>query len=47
MGFLAWLKVIAENGQTIGDIVRECFRDWFSGMGKHPARSVPAQSSGD
>ncbi|HWZ55916.1 MAG TPA: radical SAM protein [Verrucomicrobiae bacterium] len=47
MGFLAWLKVIAENGQTIGDIVKECFSEWLSGMGKQPARSVAAGSSGD
>jgi len=40
MGALAWVKVIGENAQTICDIVKEGFRDWFSGMCKQPARSA-------
>lgn len=47
MGPLAWFKVIGENAQTIGDIVKEGFRDWLSGMCKQPARTVPLASSGD
>ncbi len=50
MGAMAWLNVIGENSQTICDMVREGFRDWFSGMCKRPAQpsqSVPAISSGD
>jgi hypothetical protein len=41
---LAWVKVIAENGQTICDIVKEGFRDWFSGMCKQPSRSATVSS---
>src|SRR5271169_6322302 len=40
MGPLAWVKVIGENGQIIGEVVKEGFRDWFSGMCKRPARSA-------
>jgi len=47
MGAMAWVNVIIENSQTIGDMVREGFRDWLSGMCKRPAQSVPAVSSGD
>jgi radical SAM superfamily enzyme YgiQ (UPF0313 family) len=47
MGPLAWLKVIAENGRTICDIVKECFSDWFSGKSRRSAPSVTAESSGD
>jgi hypothetical protein len=47
MGPLAWLKVIGENGQTICDIVREGFRNWFSGMCKQPARSAPMSTLGN
>ncbi len=32
MGPLAWLKVFVQNGQTIREIVKEGFRDWFSGL---------------
>jgi radical SAM superfamily enzyme YgiQ (UPF0313 family) len=47
MGPLAWVKVISENAQTICDIVKECFRDWLSGMCKQPARSATLRTSGD
>src|SRR5579862_6663056 len=47
MGVMAWLKVIGENAQTICDIVKEGFRDWFSGMCRQPARSEQAGTSGD
>src|ERR1700692_4783906 len=47
MGALAWLKVIAENGQTICDIVKEGFRDWFSGMCKQPTRSPTVSTMGN
>jgi len=47
MGVLAWLKVIGENAQTICDIVKEGFRDWFSGMCKQPPRSATVVTSGD
>jgi radical SAM superfamily enzyme YgiQ (UPF0313 family) len=47
MGPLAWLKVFYENGQTIRDIVRECFSDWFSGMTKLPTRSETAGTTVD
>jgi radical SAM superfamily enzyme YgiQ (UPF0313 family) len=47
MGPLAWLKVLYENGQTIADIVKECFRESFSGMCKRPARSGTVVSTGD
>ena len=47
MGPLAWVKVIGENGQTICDIVKEGFRDWFSGMCKQPPRSAAVGTSGD
>ena len=45
MGPMAWLKVISQNAQTICDIVKEGFRDWFSGICKQPcARRI---ASGD
>src|ERR1700674_758071 len=47
MGALAWLKVIGENAQTIGDIVKEGFRDWFSGMCKQPSRSATVGTLGN
>src|ERR1700674_2892196 len=47
MGVLAWLKVIGENAQTIGDIVKEGFRDWFSGMCKQPSRSATVGTLGN
>jgi radical SAM superfamily enzyme YgiQ (UPF0313 family) len=47
MGPLAWLKVIAQNGRTIREIVKEAFRDWFSGRVKRPARPETAGSAGD
>src|SRR6202795_641067 len=47
MGPLAWFKVIGENAQTIGDIVKEGLRDWLSGMCKQPARSATVVTSGD
>src|SRR6202171_920900 len=47
MGPMAWVKVIGENAQTICDIVKECFRDWFSGMCKQPSRSATAGTLGN
>src|SRR3984893_1336206 len=47
MGPMAWVKVLGENAQTICDIVKECFRDWLSGMCKQPARSATVVTSGD
>jgi radical SAM superfamily enzyme YgiQ (UPF0313 family) len=47
MGPMAWFKVIAENGQTIRDVVKECFTDWFSSMRNAHAHSATAESSGD
>jgi len=47
MGPLAWLKVVYENGQTISEIVKECFRESFSGMCKRPAHSETVSSTGD
>jgi len=47
MGPMAWFKVIGENAQTICDIVKEGFRDWFSGMCKQPPRSATVVPSGD
>ncbi|HTC63988.1 MAG TPA: radical SAM protein [Candidatus Saccharimonadales bacterium] len=47
MGALAWVKVIGENAHTISDIVKEGFRDWFSGMCKRRANPVPSASTGD
>jgi len=47
LGPLAWLKVLYENGQTITDIVKECFRESFSGLCKRPARSETVVSTGD
>ena len=47
MGPIAWIKVIGENAQTIGDIVKEGFRDWISGLCKRPARTGPMLPSGD
>jgi radical SAM superfamily enzyme YgiQ (UPF0313 family) len=47
MGPMAWVKVFYENGQTICDIVKECFRDWLSGMCKQAPRSATAATSGD
>ncbi len=42
MGRMAWLKVIAQNGQIIGDMVKEGFRSWFEGLCKQPARPEAA-----
>jgi radical SAM superfamily enzyme YgiQ (UPF0313 family) len=47
MGPLAWLKVIAGNAQTISDIVKECFREWFDGMGKQPSQSTTMSPLGN
>jgi radical SAM superfamily enzyme YgiQ (UPF0313 family) len=47
MGPMAWLKVFAQNAQTIGEIVKECFREWFVGMRKRHASQAPAASAGD
>src|SRR6202166_3260735 len=47
MGAMAWLKVIGENAQTICDIVKEGFRDWFSGMCKQPSHSATAGPLGN
>src|SRR3984885_11973261 len=47
MGPMAWFKVIGENAQTICDIVKEGFRDWFSGMCKQAPRSATVVTSGD
>jgi radical SAM superfamily enzyme YgiQ (UPF0313 family) len=47
MGPMAWLKVIGENGQTICDIVKEGFRNWFSGMCKQPTRSETLSTLGN
>jgi radical SAM superfamily enzyme YgiQ (UPF0313 family) len=47
MGPMAWVKVFYENGQTICDIVKECFRDWLSGMCKQAPRSATVGTSGD
>jgi hypothetical protein len=47
MGAMAWLKVIAANGRTICDMVKEGFRDWFSGMRKQPARSETVGTLGN
>jgi hypothetical protein len=41
------VKVFYENGQTICDIVKECFRDWLSGMCKQAPRSATVGTSGD
>jgi radical SAM superfamily enzyme YgiQ (UPF0313 family) len=46
MGPLAWIKVFAQNAQTICDIVWEGFRDWFSGMSKQPSHSTTIGSLG-
>ncbi len=47
MGPLAWIKVFFENGQIIGEIVKGCFQEWFSGFGKQPSRSEAVGSTGD
>jgi hypothetical protein len=47
MGAMAWLKVIGENAQTICDMVREGFRDWFSGLCKQPPRSATLRTLGN
>src|ERR1700676_967907 len=47
MGPMAWVRVIGENAQTIGDIVKEGFRDWFSGMCKQPSRSATVGTLGN
>jgi radical SAM superfamily enzyme YgiQ (UPF0313 family) len=47
MGLMAWLKCITQNGQTIWDLVREGFRDWFSGMCKPAPRSRAVTATGD
>ena len=47
MGPLAWLKVLYENRQTIADIVKEGFRDWFSGLCKRAAQPTVVRTAGD
>jgi hypothetical protein len=47
MGALAWFKVIGENAQTIGDIVKEGLRDWLRGAFKRPVSAAPSVSAGD
>jgi radical SAM superfamily enzyme YgiQ (UPF0313 family) len=47
MGAMAWLKVIGENAQTICDMVREGFRNWFSGLCKQPPRSATLRTLGN
>jgi hypothetical protein len=47
MGLMAWAKVFAQNAQTIGDIVKECFREWFVAMRKRHQEPTHAASAGD
>jgi radical SAM superfamily enzyme YgiQ (UPF0313 family) len=47
MGLMAWAKVFAQNAQTIGDIVKECFREWFVAMRKRHEEPTHAASAGD
>jgi hypothetical protein len=47
MGLMAWAKVFAQNARTIGDIVKECFHEWFVSMRKRHAGPAPAASAGD
>ena len=45
MGPLAWLKVLAENQQTITDVVKEGFRQWISGWCKRPTLAGKVQAA--
>jgi len=47
MGKLAWFKVIAQNGRTIGAMVKEGLRGWIRGPGKSHARPSEAKTFGD
>ena len=47
MGPMAWLKVIAQNQQTITDLVKEGFRQWISGSCKRPPVPSKVQAALD
>jgi radical SAM superfamily enzyme YgiQ (UPF0313 family) len=47
MGVMAWAKVFVQNASTIGDIVKECFHEWFLAVRKRHAGPTAAASAGD
>ena len=47
MGLMAWLKVIAQNQQTIIDLVKEGFHEWISGFCKRPAHAAKVEAALD